>query len=101
MHYDRYIPLERSDLAKTQLRNAALDGPEAVEMRWKSLHQATFAGNVREEKVYVYLQGEKDAVYRVDTTLWACTSEWVVFKDSVRIPVNQVLRVEFYHSSDE
>ncbi|NDH90310.1 MAG: hypothetical protein EBZ22_05405 [Flavobacteriia bacterium] len=101
MPYDRYIPLERSDLAKAQLRKAVLASPEAVEQRWRSLHKATFMGNVREEKVHVYLQGEKDTVYRVDTTLWACTAEWVVFKDSVRIPVDQVIRVEFYHSSDE
>lgn len=73
----------------------------AEEKRWKSLHKATFMGNVMEAKVYIYLQGEKDQVYRVDTTLWACTSEWVVFKESVRVPVECVLGVEFYHSSEE
>jgi len=99
--YDRYIQLERSDLAKAKLRKAVMDGPEAVETRWRSLHKATFMENVREEKVRVFLQGDQDTVYRVDTTLWACTAEWVVFKDSVRIPVDQVIRVEFYHSSDE
>jgi len=99
--YDRYIQLERSDLAKAKLRKAVMDGPEAVETRWRSLHKATFMGNVREEKVRVFLQGDQDTVYRIDTTLWACTAEWVVFKDSVRIPVDQVIRVEFYHSSDE
>ena len=101
MPYDRYIQLERSDLAKAKLRKAVMDGPEAVETRWRSLHKATFMGNVREEKVRVFLQGDQGTVYRVDTTLWACTAEWVVFKDSVRIPVDQVIRVEFYHSSDE
>lgn len=101
MPYDRYIPLERSELAKAKLREAVLDNPESVESRWRSLHKATFLGNVREEKVAVYLQGEKDIVYRIETTLWACTSEWVVFKDSVRIPIDHVLHVAFHHSSEE
>ncbi|MFM1884608.1 MAG: hypothetical protein RL168_792 [Bacteroidota bacterium] len=101
MHPNRFVPIERTELGQTRLRKAELADTAAAEWRWKSLHKATFMGNVREEKVYVYLQGDKDTIYRVDTTLWACTTEWVVFKESVRIPVDCVLGVEFYHSSDE
>ena len=101
MHVDRFVPIERSDLVKARLRKVVLEDTVAVEQRWKSLHKATFMGNVMEAKVYIYLQGEKDQVYRVNTTLWACTSEWVVFKESVRVPVECVMGVEFYHSSEE
>ena len=96
---ESYIPITRSDLAQIRLVPAQLAGEEAVQIRWRSLHKATFFGNVMEEKVRVYLQG-KEAVYRLETTLWACTKEWVVFKDSVRVPVTVVLRVESYQASE-
>lgn len=58
-------------------------------------------GNLREEKVLIFLQSEAEAVYRVETTLWACTPEWAVFKDGLRIPVDAIVRVEFYQASEE
>jgi len=49
----------------------------------------------------VLLQGKKKMRYRIETTLWACTNEWVVFKEGVRIPIESVVDVTFHQASEE
>lgn len=98
---EKIISIQREELTQRTLGKAPLLAEEDRHARWKSLHKATFVGNLREEKVLIFLQGEAEAVYRVETTLWACTPEWAVFKDGLRIPVDAIVRVEFYQASEE
>ncbi len=93
--------ITREELPQLTLGRAALAGDEEYNDRWKALHCATYFGNLREEKVTLFLQGEPDGVFQLETTLWACTSEWAVFKDGVRIPVESVIRVAFHQASEE
>ncbi|MDG1253070.1 MAG: hypothetical protein P8N56_05260 [Schleiferiaceae bacterium] len=98
---EKIISILRKELSQCTLGKAPMIGDEALQARWKSLHRATFVGNLREEKVLVYLQGQGEDVFRLETTLWACTAEWAVFKEGIRIPVDAILRVEFYQASEE
>ncbi len=93
--------ITRDELRQISLARAPLVSEEEHIVRWKALHKATFVGNIREEKVTVLLQGKKKMRYRIDTTLWACTNEWVVFKEGVRIPIESVVDVTFHQASEE
>lgn len=98
---DQIRPISREELPHISLGTAPILGDEARITRWKDLHRATFIGNLREEKVTFFLQGAGKEVLQMETTLWACTQEWAVFKEGQRIPVESIIRVAFHQASEE
>ena len=75
------------------LKFDVLDSDRARNLRQKKLQEATFMGNVEEKKVCIEFLS-KSGCYTVSTTLWACTDDWVVFKENQRIPVKSIRKVE-------
>ena len=69
--------------------------------RCAALHRATQVGNLQRTKVELEFW-DQGGCKRVATTVWACTSKVVVFKEGMTLPVHRVARVVFatpYHSS--
>jgi len=62
--------------------------------RQKKLQEATFLGNLEEKKVMIEFVSNKGC-HVIHTTLWAFTSDWVVFKESQRIPTRSIRKVYF------
>ncbi len=87
--------IQRSAILNLEfLKFDVLDSDSAKNLRQKKLQDATFMGNLEEKKVRIEFLS-KSGCYIINTTLWACTNDWVVFKENQRIPVKSIRRVEF------
>lgn len=87
--------IQRSAILNLEfLKFDVLDSDGAKNLRQKNLQDATFMGNLEEKKVSIEFLS-KSGCYIVNTTLWACTNDWVVFKENQRIPVKSIRKVEF------
>jgi hypothetical protein len=55
---------------------------------------------VEERKVTLFFTADQGR-FALNTTIWACTEQTVVFKDSEQMPIRAVEAVEFHQSSEE
>lgn len=62
--------------------------------RQKQLQDATFIGNIEEKKVTLEFLS-KTGCHLINTTIWACTNEWVVLKEKQQIPIKSIRTIEF------
>jgi len=74
--------------------NDVLATEEEKKLRAVKIHRATSLGNIESVKVYVLFRDEEN-LKRVFTTIWAQTSEKIVLKKGVSIPVNRIVDVRF------
>lgn len=96
-----YRLIDRADLmGLTFAADDVVAEPEARNERWKILHRATFQGNVEERKVTIYFRANQGR-FALHTTIWACTDQTVVFKNSEEMPLRAVEALEFHQSSEE
>jgi len=96
-----YRLIKRTDLlGLTFADQDALSSEAMRQERWGLLHKATFQGNVEERKVTLFFTADQGR-FALNTTIWACTEQTVVFKDSEQMPIRAVDAVEFHQSSEE
>lgn len=96
-----YRLIKRTDLLNLTFADQDALSSEAMRQeRWGLLHKATFQGNVEERKVTIFFTAEQGR-FALNTTIWACTEQTVVFKDSEQMPIRAVEAVEFHQSSEE
>lgn len=96
-----YRLIDRTDLPGLTFAEQDVLNTEVMRQeRWGLLHKATFQGNVEERKVTIFFTAEQGR-YALNTTIWACTEQIVVFKGSELMPIRAVEAVEFHQSSEE
>lgn len=58
------------------------------------LNRAVHLGNLLKNKVNIYFMDANDKLMRVNTTIWAITTNEVILKQGVTIPRNRVVYVD-------
>jgi len=93
---DCYDDIERAKLVALHWsKKDVLPSPEGRLKRMQRLRHGAFLGNLEEKKVRIYMHA-KEGDYCVCTTVWACTEDWLVFKDGIKVPVSCVTEVDFH-----
>ncbi len=72
--------------------NDVLDNEVAKSKRKSDLYRAMILGNVYHVKCKLVFVSD-DKIYKVDTTVWASTDNYVTLKGGTIIPVNSILEV--------
>lgn len=79
--------IEKEDIGQLQFTRAeALTDPEAVKLRNERLARACTLGNGYKGKVTIRFVSTQGA-HEVTTTVWNCSSEMIVLKNGLHIPV--------------
>lgn len=63
--------------------------------RTHAIERACTLGNAHHGKVHIHFQTADGHLYRADTTIWACDSEFVTLKAGASLPVRAIVQIEF------
>lgn len=66
---------------------------EDQEKRKKILEKAIALGNIEHQKVKIMFQ-DIEGLKRVETTIWGVTSEAIILKKGVTIPIHRITEIE-------
>lgn len=58
------------------------------------LHRAMQLGNLLKNKVDIYFRNNNDKLMRVQTTVWAVTTDAVVLKQGILIPKSSIVSID-------
>ena len=75
-------------------KEEVLTDAKAIKERLNTLERGMTLGNLQKQKSRIYFkdnEGEKV----VETTIWAVTSNFILLKYGVSIPINRILKIKF------
>lgn len=75
-------------------KTEVLEGKQNKSIRAHYLNRAAQLGNLLKNKVNIYFMDANDKLMRVNTTIWAITTNEVILKQGVTIPRNRVVYVD-------
>ena len=71
-----------------------LNSLKKIKLRSHYLERATQLGNLLKTKVKIYFIDSTNKLIRVNTTIWAVTSDFVVLKQGITIPKHSIIYIE-------
>lgn len=87
--------IEKEQIPSIQFsKTEVLESKKNKTLRAHYLNRAAQLGNLLKNKVNIYFMDANDKLMRVNTTIWAITTEAVVLKQGVTIPRNRVVYVD-------
>jgi uncharacterized protein (UPF0248 family) len=88
-------PIEKEKVATLKFpKEEVLKDANAIKERMHTLERGMTLGNLQKQKSRIYFkdnEGEKV----VETTIWAVTSNFILLKYGVAIPVNRIIKISF------
>jgi hypothetical protein len=85
--------ISKEDIKGLSLRSAeVLDTENAIRKRKADLYKAMILGNVYHVKCKIIFLSDSE-FYKVETTVWAATDNYVTLKGGTIIPVKSILEV--------
>ena len=74
--------------------NDVLNNKQQKSVRSYCLTRAMQLGNLLKNKVDIYFKNNEDRLMRVQTTVWAVTTDAVILKQGIRIPKNSIVSID-------
>lgn len=85
--------VDRSKIASCNFpKGEVIDDPEEQRNRSRKIHNATRLGNLEQKKVNIYFR-DKEGVKHLYTTIWAQTSNRIILKNNVTLPVHRIIDI--------
>lgn len=90
-----YSVINKEDISQLKFSNSeTLSSKQKRSLRSHYLYRASILGNIAKNKVKIYFKDNKDRLHRVNTTIWALTTDFVVLKQGVTIPRKSIVFVD-------
>ena len=96
------IELDEPELIEKEKINAlhfehddVLDDLASRRRRAFEIERACALGNTHHCKVQIYFRADGGHLWRADTTIWACDSQYITLKAGASIPVRAIVGIEF------
>jgi len=87
--------IQKEDINKLKFSLAeTLNKPEDIALRTHYLKSASKLGNLLKTKVKIYFKDYSNKLMIVHTTIWAVTTNFVVLKQGITIPMNSIVYIE-------
>ncbi|WP_044403063.1 hypothetical protein [Lacinutrix sp. Hel_I_90] len=87
--------IEKEAIPQLKFSNLeTLQSTRARVLRSHYLNRATHLGNLSKGKVRIYFKDDHNNLLHVNTTIWALTTDFVVLKQGITIPIKAVLYIE-------
>ena len=88
-----FKPIEKENIEGLNFpANDVLTDPQEIANRKGELEKAMTLGNIDHVKIAIFFEDDKD-LWVTNTTIWAVTSEHIVLKKGVTIPINRIYRI--------
>ena len=75
-------------------KEEVLTDQRAIKERQSTLERGMTLGNLQKQKSRIYFKDDKSEKV-VETTIWAVTSNFILLKYGISIPINRILKIKF------
>jgi len=87
--------VQKEDIPSLKFSNIEiLKTPKKRNLRSYYLDRATRLGNLLKNKVTIYFKDHTNQLMKVNTTIWAVTTDFVVLKQGITIPKKSITYID-------
>jgi uncharacterized protein (UPF0248 family) len=87
--------IDKETIAKLKFpKEEVLTGIREIKERYNTLQRAMTLGNLQKQKSRIYFKDEEGEKV-VETTIWAVTSNFILLKYGITIPINRIVKIRF------
>ncbi len=75
-------------------KEEVLTDAQAIKERFNTLQRGMTLGNLQKQKSRIYFKDDEGEKV-VETTIWAVTSNFILLKYGISIPINRIIKIRF------